>query len=196
MKDQMLVATFVLGFLAGPVAFADDGSAYDRMVKAPAMTTTMKSLSTLIMASPYNGEKVEQEVWRFWWANQPDVDIVEETQNLAAAQMRRQIAAFRKAVLRHKITRLHLTGINMVGTKRNLDLFLAAETAQGPVIFRASVTFREKGKASLHEVKTFEGWDEAREADSQIQFHPGESVYSVSYTPSRPPEITKEDQPR
>lgn len=190
------LAVGLLGITLGPVASADDGEAYDRMVKAPALTTTMKSLSMMIMASPYNGEKIEAEVWRFWWANQPGVDITEETQNLAAAQMRRQIATFRRTVLRHDIRQLYLAGINRIGTKRNLDLFLAAETKQGPVIFRVSVTLGDKSQASLHEVKTFEGWEEAREADAQIQFHPGDSVASVSYTPTRPPEITDEDQPR
>ena len=107
-----------------------------------------------------------------------------------------QLGRFERAVMRHDIRRLYLAGINRIGTKRNLDLFLAADTAHGPVIFCVSVTLGNKTQAALHEVKTFEGWDEAREADAQIQFHPGDSVASVSYTPTRPPEITDEDQPR
>lgn len=160
-------------------AQSQEASRYERLIASPGTAKTVKSFGLGMLAMPDSRDILEPRFTEIWWANNPDVDMNLAQREISLAQFSAQIDAIVDAVGRHKIERLELAGWSSVGTVRNMDLYYAADTPSGPVMFRVTMAMSEGESPWLHGIEVFEGFEESREATRQIMYHPTKRVASM-----------------
>ncbi len=159
---------------------------YGELLTSEATAKTVKSLGMAIVALPHQHDAMTAQIERYFWTRQADVKLEESVREVEEAKLRRQLEAVETLVKKHDLRRLELAGFTPVGTLRNLDLYYAADTPQGPVVIRVSVSLLEAAPR-VFEFRLFEGWQQARSGTRQIEHKPGKAVASVTYTPPAPP---------
>jgi hypothetical protein len=105
----------------------------------------------------------------------------EGMRKIEITKLHNQLKSIAVAVGKHKIEELTFIGFSQIGSINYIDLYYAADTPSGPVIFRASV-FAPGNKHHLtHEFAVFEGWKQARQAVTQIQHRAGKTTLEIIY---------------
>lgn len=166
-------------------AYAEEASFYDRLMSGKTVPTAVKNLALFIFVTPTQREVVDASLKPVWWANHPGLEMGDAEKKRAMGLYKTQFDALGKAVGKYKIRSMKLAGFTQIGTMRNLDLYYAADSAKGPIIFRVSVSFDKNPKPWLHEVKVYEGFKPAREAIAQIQHLPTTRVASFNANPKK-----------
>jgi len=178
--------------MSAPFAAGDEKSRYDELIKSPGPLKTIRSLGLMIMAIPNEYEKVYPQIESSWWAKQPEVKMDDAVRKQEISRLQNQLKDIITTVVKHKIRRLHFIGFSQIGTIDQLDLFYAAETPSGPVIFRASVSTINNKPARLHELTVFKGWKESRRAIAQIHHKSGKTTLTMTLQPKEKPEDDKD----
>ncbi|MGB0769054.1 MAG: hypothetical protein ACPGYV_15265, partial [Phycisphaeraceae bacterium] len=80
---------------------------------------------------------------------------------------------------------LNFAGFTTLGTINSVELYYAADTMKGPVMFRMSIMFRQEAGPLLYAIDVFQGFAKVREIYQEIDFPPGENIASVSYDPEQ-----------
>ena len=188
-----VLASLVLG-LAGPViAEGESESRYDEVIKSKAHMDTILSLGVIMLALPHEREGIDPQVAQLAWYNHADAGLDERGKEIAAADMKLQLDTVSEVVEQHGLRRLSLIGLSYVGDLNNLDLYYAANTAYGPVIFRVSTYFDPAGPPRLFSLAVFKGWQACRNIMPRIEQRAGKKVLRVSYSGDAKP--TKDDEP-
>lgn len=170
--------------LAAPVKAEDQAPLpYDQLMASPGAVSTVRSFALLVLATPHQRANIETRVRSIWWASNPELELGDAEYELAMSELVTQFDDVERVAGKHKLRKLDLMGFSRVGTRRSLDLYYAADSNVGPILFRLSVSFREGQQPLLHEVKVFEGFKAARTALEQVQFFAGNRVASYAITP-------------
>jgi len=178
-----ILASLALAVVMPGIAAGETGTRYDDMLKSEAHAQTIRSLAMLMLALPHERETVIPQLEQYAWFNQTDAGLTKSVKELEEARLTKQLDSVEKLVEKYGIRRFALAGFTSVGTIENLDLYFAANTAQGPVVVRISIYFAEEGPR-LFGFEVFEGWQEVRTATAGIEHRPGQAVVAVTYTPA------------
>ena len=187
LSRMCLMAALALG--SASVA-GESQSRYGDLLKAEGTAKTVKTLAMVIVSLPHERENTMSKIEPFFWTRQADVRLADAVREVEEAKLRRQLEAVEKLVKKYDIRTLELAGFTMIGTLRNLDLYYAADTPQGPVLIRVSVSLLEAGPR-VFEFRVYEGWEQARAAAREIEHKADKEVVSVSYTPPLPAASTQ-----
>lgn len=182
-----LVTTGLVALLT-TLAVAQTGSRYQELLAAPGTSMTVRSLGLAMLALPLERQHMEQQLMAVWWANNPQLDLGETPRELEIAKLRRQLDRVESVVRQYKLSELSLCGFTQIGTVKNIDLYYAANSNAGPILFRASVAFHDGAAgARLHEIRIYEGFEEARQAVAQISEFAAKEVATITYRPAAAP---------
>ena len=152
---------------------------YAEMLESPAHTQTIRSLALLMMSLPIERETVAPQIQQYAWFTFADAGLSESVKAVEQARLDKQLDDIEEVVADYGIREFVLTGFTEVGTVKNVDLYFAAETSNGPVVVRVSVYFKDEGPR-LFGFEVFEGWEESRAATAGILHRPGQAVVSVT----------------
>jgi len=173
--------SLVLGLGEPAIAEGESVSRYEELMKSKAYTDSIRTLGLTILALPYEREDLEPQIAQYAWYNQADAGLDEADRELAASDMRCQLDAVSRVVEKYGIGIVKLIGITHVGNINNIDLYYAADTPHGPVIFRVSVYFDPADPPRLFSLAVFEGWKECRDVMPSVQHRAGDKIFGVTY---------------
>ena len=182
---MMIVLVAVAGLVGGSLwdtsawAAGEAESRYEQMLESPAHTQTIRSLALLMMSLPAERETVAPQIQQYAWFTFADAGLSESVKAVEQARLEKQLDDIEEVVADYGIREFVLTGFTEVGTVKNVDLYFAAETSNGPVVVRVSVYFKDEGPR-LFGFEVFEGWEESRAATAGILHRPGQAVVSVT----------------
>lgn len=185
--------SLVLGLAWPAIAEGESVSHYEELMKSKAYTDSIRTLGLTILALPYEREDLEPQIAQYAWYNQVDAGQDETDRELAASDMRRQLDAVSRVVEKYGIGIVKLIGVSHVGNVNNVDLYYAANTPHGPVIFRVSAYFDPKDPPRLFSLAVFEGWKECRDVMPSVEHRAGDKIFGVTYDSDKKP--TEGDPP-
>jgi len=164
-------------------AKAEEQTRYDQFLQSTGPAATVRTMGLFILASAHEPENVQTQIARFWWSNNPELELSEAQRDLASAAFRKQFETVKRVVQEAGFSSLSFAGFTQFGTINSVEIYYAADSATGPVVFRVSITFRDDAGPLLHDISIFRGFEQAREAIGEIQFVAGKNIASVSYDP-------------
>lgn len=177
-----LCIVVLLAGLSSP-ASAEEASRYEELMASPGAAGTVQNLALVVLAAPLRRAEVDAEMRPMWWANDPGLHLNDAERTLAMSEFKNQFDDVEKAVDRHGLLKLDFVGFSKIGTQRNLEFYYGADSKRGPIIFRLSLSFSDQGRPTLHGIRVFEGFDDARDAVAHIQHHAGKRVASYTIDP-------------
>lgn len=168
---------------AGPASAQQQQSRYEELMASEGAAATVRSFAMMVLAMPLQRANIEARMRPLWWASNPELVLSDAEYELAMSDLVTQCDEVERVAGKHKLRKISLAGFSIIGTQRNLDLYYAADSNAGPILFRLSVSFMEGQMQRLHGLAVFEGFDAARDAADKIQHHSGKRVASYTITP-------------
>lgn len=165
-------------------ASAEEPSRYEELMASPGAAKTVQDFALVILATPLRRGQIEAQMRPVWWANHPNINMNDADRTLAMSEFVNQFDEVERVVGGHQLRKLDLIGFSKVGTQRNLELYYAADSKRGPILFRLSLSFNEEGQPTLHGIGVFVGFDAVRDEVVHLQHHAGKRVASYTIDPA------------
>jgi hypothetical protein len=167
------LAIFLL-ILTGPaVAQEEDQDPYRLLMSQPAISKFVQTFGSMVLSLPDDAEKIRPAIVRIWWASNAATDLTDEQRAESFELFGNQYENLVAATDTHVVTHLEIAGFAKIGSTRNLDIFYAGDSDQGPVMYRLSVSFRDQTNPWIYGIEVYSGFEDIREASKAIKISSG-----------------------
>jgi hypothetical protein len=144
----------------------------DDLMTTPAMAVTIKTLGIFACSGRLSVKDVEHNKTEFkknFWAFEPDVKLSDQEvaeQEKFFDQMWDSVYA---VSAEYNVNQVSFIGCDTVLLSQCVDMYYAAFTTKGPVLFKFSVEFKVNEHARLFNAQTYTKWDQIKEIVRGIQ---------------------------
>lgn len=151
------------------VAQEEKPDPYRVLMSQPTISKFVQTFGSMVLSLPADAEIIRPALGKIWWASNAAAELTDEQRRESIEEFVGQYEKLVAATEYHQVPHLEIAGFTKIGSTRNFDIFYAGDSDQGPVMYRLSVSFRDRTNPWIYGIEVYSGFEEVREASRAIE---------------------------